>query len=61
MPVGDHVFATGSYSSPLLKATPPLFAPPATSTLPLDSSVDVWKERAVLMLAATVQVPMVGS
>jgi hypothetical protein len=26
----------------------------------LDSSVDVWKERAVLMLAVTVQVPVVG-
>src|SRR5438094_8232088 len=49
----------GSYNSALLKSEP--LYPPATSTLPLDSSVAVCRKRAVPRLPVAVHVPVAGS
>ena len=43
------------------RGTPPLSAPPATSTMPLGSKVAVCKSRAVLRVPVAVQVPLAGS
>src|SRR5438094_5415413 len=49
----------GSYNSALLKSEP--LYPPATSTLPLGSSVAVCRKRAVPRLPVAVHVPVAGS
>jgi hypothetical protein len=58
--VGIQVPLVGSNSSAL--ASSPLTPnPPATSTIPLGSSVAVCEVRAVLRLPVGVQVPLAGS
>src|ERR1044071_4476909 len=59
LPVAVHVPVAGSCSSALLKKPPP-FHPPATSTLPEDSSVALWFSRPVTRLPVRVQLPAVG-
>ena len=55
-PAEVQVFVFGSYSSALA-----LFPPPATSTLPLPSSVAVWYDRGVAIEPAEDQVFAMGS
>ena len=58
--VAVHVPVAGSYSSALLKK-PGLLAPPATSTLPLGSSVAVCRARAVMSLPVSFHWPGVAA
>jgi hypothetical protein len=58
---GVGVGVQGSYNSALARSLPPLLSPPATSTIPLGSSVAVWNRRAVLRLPVAAQVPLAGS
>src|SRR5262249_2767928 len=61
VPVADHAPEpeVGSESDAELRIVPELL-PPATSTLPLDSKVAVWKLRAPLGAVAAIQVPALG-
>src|SRR5207249_10757112 len=61
LPVAVHVPLAGSYSSALLKTPSQSLNPPATSTLPLGSSVAVCRSRAVPRLPVAVHVPLAGS
>ena len=48
LPVAVHTPVAGSYSSALAKlVSRSLPTPPATSTCPFNSNVDVWEKRAV--------------
>src|SRR5438094_126308 len=60
-PVELQVPETGSYSSAVLRGSPPLITPPATRTVPLGRSVAECPTREPLMLPVTVQVPVAGS
>src|SRR5438067_5697980 len=59
LPVGVKVPVVGLYNSALARS-PVESAPPATSTVPLLSSVAVWPSRALFMLPVGVKVPVVG-
>jgi len=54
----SHIY--GVYCSALLNSLTASL-PPALSTWPLVSTVEVWPERALLMLPVEVHVPVVGS
>ncbi len=57
-PVAVQVPVWGLYSSAELRPMSEVPAPPATSTLPLRSSVAVWSSRGVVMFPVAVQVPV---
>src|SRR5512142_2908505 len=59
-PVWLHVPEAGSYSSAVRRSPLSLY-PPATSTLPLGSSVAVWPQRAEAMEPVSLEVPEAGS
>src|SRR5690349_11701508 len=60
---GDQLVVAGSYSSALERPVPDEFsvAPPATSTLPLGSSVAVCSIRAAPSVGPAAQAPADGS
>ena len=60
-PVGANVPDAGSYSSADDRNTFPYDCPPATSTLPLRSSVAVWLTLAWARLPVSANTPVVGS
>src|SRR5947209_5438539 len=57
LPVDTQVPVPGSYNSALARKLPKLSLPPATRTLPLESSVAVKPMRSMLMLPVAVHVP----
>jgi hypothetical protein len=60
-PVLAKLPVAGSNSSALARYPPVELYPPAMSTLPFGSGVDVWNARAATMLPVGVNVPAAGS
>src|SRR5439155_6706468 len=60
-PMKVQLPVAGSYSSALARTLLLLSNPPATSTMPLGSSVAVYSKRPVLRLPVRVQLPPEGT